>query len=202
MAEPVIPLLEDAVHLLRRAPLSTWVLHFTGSVPFAPGFGKNKDLARTLRVDNVTDKGKQHKFEVRDERKGGQDARAADAASKQQEAARQQQIHADNDAAAGDNSEARLRAEACLAAAKEEGIAREDIEEETGDLVAYMGAVIATLVNHPEREAPSTEDMREDLIRTKAFFIWIKVVLRGARTHIGKWRLNWLQPKSSLGHSA
>ena len=49
---------------------------------------------------------------------------------------------------AGDNSEARLRAEACLAAAKDEGIAREDIEEETGDLVAYMGAVIANLVNY------------------------------------------------------
>jgi hypothetical protein len=69
--------------------------------------------------------------------------------------------------------EARLRAEACLIAANAEGIARDDIEEETGDLVAYMGAVIATLVNHPEREAPSTEDIREDLIRTKAFFIWL-----------------------------
>ena len=44
-----------------------------------------------------------------------------------------------------------MRAEACLIAAKAEGMAREDIEEETGDLVAYMGAVIATLVNHPER---------------------------------------------------
>ena len=76
-------------------------------------------------------------------------------------------------APAGDTSEARLRAEACLTAAKDEGIAREDIEEETGDLVAYMGAVIATLVNHPEREAPSTEDIREDLIGTKAFFIWL-----------------------------
>jgi hypothetical protein len=38
-------------------------------------------------------------------------------------------------APSGDDSEARLRAEACLAAAKDEGIAREDIEEETGDLV-------------------------------------------------------------------
>jgi len=37
-------------------------------------------------------------------------------------------------APAGDDSEARLRAEACLSAAKDEGIAREDIEEETGDL--------------------------------------------------------------------
>ena len=72
-------------------------------------------------------------------------------------------------AAAADNSEARLRAEACLAAAKDEGIAREDIEEETGDLVAYMGAVIANLVNT---------------------FDWMKVVLRGARMRIGKWRLN------------
>jgi hypothetical protein len=76
-------------------------------------------------------------------------------------------------APAGDNSEARLRAEACLAAAKDEGIARKDIEEETGDLVAYMGAVIANLVNHPERGAPSTDDNREEFIRTKVFYIWL-----------------------------
>jgi hypothetical protein len=76
-------------------------------------------------------------------------------------------------ALAGDDSEARLRAEACLAAAKDEGIAREDIEEETGDLVAYMGAMIANLVNHPERGAPTTDDHREELIRTKAFYIWL-----------------------------
>jgi hypothetical protein len=76
-------------------------------------------------------------------------------------------------APAGDTSEARLRAEACLAAAKEEGIAREDIEEETGDLVAYMGAGIANLVNHPERGASTTDDNREKLIRTKAFYIWL-----------------------------
>ena len=60
-----------------------------------------------------------------------------------------------------------------MAAAKDEGIAREDIEEETGDLVAYMGAVIANLVNYPERGAPSTDDNREQLIRTKAFYIWL-----------------------------
>ena len=78
-----------------------------------------------------------------------------------------------NDAATGDNSEARLRAEACLAAAKEEGIAREDIEEETGDLVAYMEDVIAKLVNHPERGALSANDEREQLIRTKAYYIWL-----------------------------
>jgi hypothetical protein len=46
-----------------------------------------------------------------------------------------------------------------------------DIEEETGDLVAYMGAVIANLVNHPDRGAPSTDDNREQL--TKAFYIWL-----------------------------
>jgi hypothetical protein len=76
-------------------------------------------------------------------------------------------------APAGDDSEARLRAEACLAAAKEEGIAREDIEEETGDLVAYMAAVIGNLVNHPEHGSPTTDDNREQLIRTKAFYIWL-----------------------------
>src|SRR3954453_9631682 len=75
--------------------------------------------------------------------------------------------------AAGGDSEARFRAEACVAAAKDEVIAREDIEEETGDLVAYMGAVIANLVNHPERGAPSTDDSREELIRRKAFYIWL-----------------------------
>jgi hypothetical protein len=74
-------------------------------------------------------------------------------------------------APAGDESEARLRAEACLAAARDEGIAREDIEEETGDLVAYMSAVIATLVNHPERGA--TDDDREQVVRTMAYYIWL-----------------------------
>jgi hypothetical protein len=67
----------------------------------------------------------------------------------------------------------RLRAEACLAAAKDEGIAREDIEEETGDLANYMGAAIANLVNHPDRGAASMDDNREQLIRTKAFYIWL-----------------------------
>jgi hypothetical protein len=76
-------------------------------------------------------------------------------------------------ALAGDDSEARLRAEACLAAATDEGIAREEIEEETGDLVTYMGAAIANLVNHPDRGAPSRDDDREQLIRTKAFYIWL-----------------------------
>jgi hypothetical protein len=36
-----------------------------------------------------------------------------------------------------------------------------------------MGAVIANLVNYPERGAPSTDDNREQLIRTKAFYIWL-----------------------------
>ena len=47
----------------------------------------------------------------------------------------------------GDNSEARLRAEECVIAAKEEGIAKEDIEEEAGDLVDYMSAAIEKAVN-------------------------------------------------------
>jgi hypothetical protein len=47
----------------------------------------------------------------------------------------------------GDDSEARLRAEECLIAAKEQGIAREDLEEEVGDLVNYMSAVIEKAVN-------------------------------------------------------
>ena len=47
----------------------------------------------------------------------------------------------------GDDSEARLRAEECMIAAKEEGIAKEDIEEEVGDLVDYMSAAIEKAVN-------------------------------------------------------
>ena len=96
------------------------------------------------------------------------------AASFVEEWVRENAVKPVNDAAAGDNSEARLRAEACLAAAKEEGIAREDIEEETGDLVAYMGGVIADLVKHPERGSPDADDNREQLIRTKAYYIWLE----------------------------
>ena len=40
-----------------------------------------------------------------------------------------------------------LRAEECVIAAKEEGIAKEDIEEEVGDLVDYMSAAIEKAVN-------------------------------------------------------
>ena len=36
-----------------------------------------------------------------------------------------------------------------------------------------MGAAIANLVNHPDRGAPSMDDNREQLIRTKAFYIWL-----------------------------
>lgn len=46
----------------------------------------------------------------------------------------------------GDDSED-LRAEECVIAAKEEGIAKEDIEEEVGDLVDYMSAAIEKAVN-------------------------------------------------------
>jgi hypothetical protein len=49
--------------------------------------------------------------------------------------------------AKGDDSEARLRAEELLIAAKEEGIAQEDIEEEVGDLVDYMSVAIEKAVN-------------------------------------------------------
>jgi hypothetical protein len=47
----------------------------------------------------------------------------------------------------GDDSEARLRAEECLIAAKEQGIAKQDLEEEVGDLVDYMSAAIEKAVN-------------------------------------------------------
>jgi hypothetical protein len=75
----------------------------------------------------------------------------------------------------GDDSEARLRAEECLAAAKEEGIAKEDIEEEIGDIVDYMSGVIAKLVDRPEiGRQVLTDDSREQFIRTKAFYIWLE----------------------------
>jgi hypothetical protein len=49
----------------------------------------------------------------------------------------------------------------------------------------------ANLVSHPERGEPTTDDNREELVRTKAFYIWLaKVVLRTARMRIGTWRLN------------
>jgi hypothetical protein len=44
------------------------------------------------------------------------------------------------------DSEARLRAEECVRAAKEEGIAKEDIEEEVSDLSTYMNGIIADLI--------------------------------------------------------
>jgi hypothetical protein len=48
--------------------------------------------------------------------------------------------HGIADAPEGDDSEARLSA--CLIAAKEEGIAKEDIEEEVGDLIDYMSVAV------------------------------------------------------------
>jgi hypothetical protein len=73
-----------------------------------------------------------------------------------------------------DDSEARLRAEECLSAAKEEGIAKADIEEEVGDLADYMNGVIARLVKRPESAAEiSADGDREQRIRTKAFYIWL-----------------------------
>ena len=67
-------------------------------------------------------------------------------------------------------SEARLRADECLIAAKQEGIAKEDIEEEIGDLVDYMSAAIAKIVK-PLGSGPqiTTDDDREQRIRTRAF---------------------------------
>jgi hypothetical protein len=40
-----------------------------------------------------------------------------------------------------------FRAEECLIAAKEQGIAKQDLEEEVGDLVDYMSAAIEKAVN-------------------------------------------------------
>jgi hypothetical protein len=72
------------------------------------------------------------------------------------------------------DSEARFRAEECLSAAKGEGLAKDDFEEEVGDLVDYMSGVIARLVKRPESATYiKTDDDREQRIRTKAFYIWL-----------------------------
>ena len=68
-------------------------------------------------------------------------------------------------APAGDNSEARLRAEACLAAAKYEGIAREDSRR---DRRSAAWPMIANL-DHPEKRGRRLRmTTREEFIRTKA----------------------------------
>jgi len=72
------------------------------------------------------------------------------------------------------DSETRLRTDECLRAAKEEGIPREDIEEEVGDLAAYMNSVIAELITQSETARSDTvEDDREQRIRSKAYQIWM-----------------------------
>jgi hypothetical protein len=77
-------------------------------------------------------------------------------------------------AAGSADAEARLRTEECLRVAKEQGIAKEDIEEEVGDLSAYMRGAIVELMTRSEA-APSntTEVRREQRIRTRAFYIWL-----------------------------
>jgi DUF2934 family protein len=69
------------------------------------------------------------------------------------------------------DSETRLRTDECLRAAKEEGIPREDIEEEVGDLAAYMNSVIAELITSARSD--TVEDDREQRIRSKAYQIWM-----------------------------
>jgi len=72
------------------------------------------------------------------------------------------------------DSEARLRTDECLRAAKEEGIPKEDIEEEVGDLAAYMNSMIAELITRSETAPSNTvEDDREQRIRSKAYQIWL-----------------------------
>ena len=73
------------------------------------------------------------------------------------------------------DSEARLRTDECLKTAKEEGISKEDIEEEVGDLAAYMNSMIADLITRSENAPSNTlEDDREQRIRSKAYHIWLE----------------------------
>ena len=54
------------------------------------------------------------------------------------------------------------------------GVAQEDIEEEVGDLSAYMSRVIADLIVRSETAPGTTRDAdREQRIRIKAFYIWL-----------------------------
>jgi hypothetical protein len=69
-----------------------------------------------------------------------------------------------------DDSEARLLADQCLSDGKDEGIAKEDLEEEVGDLVTYM----ASRVEHFKMANQIRGDDREQRIRTKAFYIWLE----------------------------
>ena len=69
-----------------------------------------------------------------------------------------------------DDSEARLLAEQCLSDGKDEGIAKEDLEEEVGDLVTYM----ASKVGHSRMANQVRGEDREQRIRTKAFYIWLE----------------------------
>jgi len=72
------------------------------------------------------------------------------------------------------DSEARLLEDESLRAAKEEGITKEDIEEEVGDMSAYMNSVIAELVARSEMTPPKSADGdREQRIRNKAYEIWL-----------------------------
>jgi hypothetical protein len=72
------------------------------------------------------------------------------------------------------DSEARLRAEEFLKAAKEESIAQEDIEEEVGDIADYMSSVVADLTTRSQSaNSNATDDDREQRIREKAFYIWL-----------------------------
>jgi hypothetical protein len=68
------------------------------------------------------------------------------------------------------DSEARLLADQCLSDGKDEGIAKEDLEEEVGDLVTYM----ASRVEHFKMANQIRGDDREQRIRTKAFYIWLE----------------------------
>jgi hypothetical protein len=69
-----------------------------------------------------------------------------------------------------DDWEARLLAEQCLSDSKDEGIAKEDLEEEVGDLVTYMAAK----VGHSRKANQVRGVDREQRIRTKAFYIWLE----------------------------
>jgi hypothetical protein len=116
----------------------------TGNAPFAPPFRKNKDMARALKVENLSEKGKQ-KFEVRDERQGGQaeqNRQAAAAAFKQQEAARKQETDRLAVEAAKGNREAHQQQQALehqqrQQQAQQRKAERQTVEQPRGERVGH-----------------------------------------------------------------
>ncbi len=89
-------------------------------------------------------------------------------------------------AAGSADAEARLRTEECLRLAKEQGIAKEDIKEEVGDLSAYMRGAITELMTRSETDPSQQRTTASSELGLKRFtFGWMRAALRDGPKHIG-----------------